>query len=138
MNETERPKSASTFIKFQDFNEQSLVDIYHNNMLVMARAVEPSEIIWRNMTGERGLWIIRRFLLFLAGLLVILFGTTPAVILSEVDFFMQTFGLESKTFAIGLVIKYLQPILVIGLNLFLLLLIDWSSAKEHHETHTLY
>lgn len=82
------------------------------------------------MTGVRGLFIIRRVVFFLLGLCVILFGTTPTVILGEFDWLMVNFDLtdtESKDDPYAIVIKYLQPALVIIVNQLLLLLIDLSS-----------
>ena len=50
----------------------------------MTRATEPNDILWKNMKGIRGLFIIRRSFLFLIGLLIIFFVSSPAVILMHV------------------------------------------------------
>lgn len=68
------------------------------------------------MTGTKGLFIIRRTLFFCLGVAILLFGTTPTVIISEVDVLMQTFDLKSKSEAYSLIITYLQPMFVIMLN----------------------
>jgi hypothetical protein len=54
---------------------------------VMNRATEPSDILWKNMKGERGLFIIRRSILFLIGFLIIFFVSSPAVVLMHVRSF---------------------------------------------------
>jgi hypothetical protein len=132
-----RSRSNLSFTR-DDFNEATLEEIYENKILVMNKAVDASEIIWKNMTGVRGLFIIRRVVFFLLGLCVILFGTTPTVILGEFNWLIENFDLKNYDETYTLVIKYLQPALVIAVNQLLLLLIDLSSQKECHETHSLY
>jgi len=44
---------------------------------------EPSDIIWKNMRGVRGLFIGRRILLQVVGILVVFFISSPAVILAK-------------------------------------------------------
>jgi len=46
----------------------------------MSRTTEPSDILWRNMKGVRGLFIFRRVILFTIGLLIVFFLSSPAVI----------------------------------------------------------
>ena len=53
----------------------------------MSRATEPSDILWKNMKGERGLFILRRVFLGTFGLIVIFFGTSPTVIVSKMNYF---------------------------------------------------
>jgi len=103
----------------------------------MTRATEPSEILWKNMKGERGLFIFRRTFLFLIGLFVIVFGTTPTVIVSNINF-LHVFDLTDWKIGADFLSHYLSPFVVIAINQLLLMLIDWSSLLECHETHSLY
>lgn len=109
-----RNRSKSTFTRFEDLTEQSLAEVYKDSILVMSRAVEPSELLWKNMKGERGLFIFRRSFLFLIGLCVIVFGTTPTVIVQNIDF-LHIFNLQDQP-ASDLLSHYLQPLVVIMIN----------------------
>lgn len=110
-------------------------DVYKDAVLVMSRATEASEILWKNMKGDRGLFIFRRTMLFLVGLVVIIFGTTPAVIAANIDYFHV---LEMNELNSSIVSHYLSPLFVILINQLLLVMIDWSSILECHETHNMY
>jgi hypothetical protein len=112
-----------------------LEDVYKDAVLVMSRATEASEILWKNMKGDRGLFIFRRTMLFLVGLVVIIFGTTPAVIAANIDYFHV---LEMNELNSSIVSHYLSPLFVILINQLLLVMIDWSSILECHETHNMY
>lgn len=129
-----RQRAKSTFTKFDDLTENSLEDVYKDSFLVVSRATDASEILWKNMKGDRGLFIIRRMFLFMIGLVVIVFGTTPAVIASNIDFLHL---MELTEFS-NLVSHYLSPLAVILVNQLLLVMIDWSSLLECYETHNLY
>ena len=65
-------------------NDEALTEVYKDTFLEMNLATEPSDILWQNMTGQRGLFIIRRAILSTIGVLVIVFGTTPAMIATNV------------------------------------------------------
>ena len=60
--------------------------LYAHNILLCERSVEPSEILWQNLFGKRGLFVLRRGIIYFIGFIVIFFLTTPAVILSNMDF----------------------------------------------------
>jgi len=108
-----RLRSKSTFTKFEDISETSLENLYRNSMLVMSRATDANEILWRNMKGNRGLFTMRRVLLFIVGLVIIIFGTTPAVIASNIDF-LHVMSINELNSSI--VSQYLSPLFVIMIN----------------------
>jgi len=54
--------------------------MYANTVLVMQKATEPTDILWKNITGNRGLFVIRRFGLLLLGIFLLFFVTTPTVL----------------------------------------------------------
>ena len=63
-------------------------------MLVMSEASDPVDIIWCNMGGTRGLYIIRVVFFNLFVLAVVLFLSTPAAIYSSFKM-IQLFGLSA-------------------------------------------
>ena len=80
----------------------------------MSKLTTPSEILWKNMKGTRGLFIFRRFFLYLIGILVVLFGTTPAVILQNlipVEKITQESNASQKIFS-----NFVFPFVVILIN----------------------
>jgi len=108
----------------------------------MTRATEPSDILWKNMKGVRGLFIFRRVVLFTVGLLIVFFLSSPAVI------FMHFKKLDSNNLlnmdwtdkipAGSFVRQNLPPLIIITINQILLQLIDIASLIESYETHSLY
>jgi len=56
-----------------------LKKIYRLN-IIMKPLESPIDIFWANMGGERGLFFLRRLLIFCISIFVLLFLSTPAVI----------------------------------------------------------
>lgn len=116
------------------------------------RANEPLDINWRNMAdgGSRGLYICRRLFLNLAAVLILLFLSTPTVRpLSRPQVIFSTIGKLLSRHSnvtewlnelpyIAFLQDFLGPLLIIGLNLFLLLLIGYSANLERHSTYSAY
>jgi hypothetical protein len=48
----------------------------------MNLACEPIDIMWKNMGGTRGVFIFRRIFIYMLGLVVIIFISTPTAMLS--------------------------------------------------------
>lgn len=113
-----RNTSKSTFTRFEDLNDEALAEIYKDTFLEMNRAAQPSDLLWQNMSGQKGLFIIRRASLSTICILVIVFGTTPAFITA--NFHLQNFPLFSdfiKYFSTNnLYGKYLSPLITILVN----------------------
>lgn len=116
--------------------------MYEHAVLIMQKATEPTDILWKNITGTRGLFVIRRFGLFLLGLFLLFFVTTPTVFFVNLKSLDQTHFLDfewSKDLPMGNLIKdYITPMGVLAVNVLLLVLIDAICLAEHHETHSLY
>ena len=49
--------------------------------IIVDQMIEPVDIIWTNVGGDRGLYVFRRIFVLFVGLLVLIFLTTPTVIL---------------------------------------------------------
>jgi len=47
--------------------------------IIVDQMIEPVDIIWTNVGGDRGLYVCRRIFLMTIGLLVLIFLTTPTV-----------------------------------------------------------
>ena len=137
-----RGRNISTFIKMEDVQEKELETIYNETVLVVSRATEPSDILWKHMTGTRGLFIYRRIFLTIASILIIVFVSSPAAILNNVKAMDKSRLLEfdwvSNLWIGNFLRQHLPPFLTICINQLLLLLIDQISRLECYETHSLY
>lgn len=49
----------------------------------MSKASDPIDIIWRNLGGTRGMYIFRRVIFNIIGIVLVLFLSTPAAIFSS-------------------------------------------------------
>jgi len=54
--------------------------------LMVNIASEPMDLLWKNMGGTRGLYIFRRIFLYLIGLFIIFFVSTPTAFLSSLKY----------------------------------------------------
>ena len=106
----------------------------------MEPAKEPMDIVWDNMGGTRGLYFWRRFGLHAISILVIIFLSTPTVILATLKRFdvLKLHQLElsdyvpfGETFS-----TYLPPLFILLVNQIILLLIDAVSVLEKHQSHS--
>ena len=74
-----------TFDKFEDEDLAVADQAYSQStgVLVVSQASDPVDIIWSNMGGARGLYLVRVLLLNLLVLYIILFLSTPTAIYSS-------------------------------------------------------
>jgi hypothetical protein len=78
-DKSKRNNGESTFRKFEDEDlEVAMMDPDKVHLLVN-QMVEPFDIIWGNVGGDRGLYIFRRLLCNVIIILVLIFLTTPTV-----------------------------------------------------------
>jgi len=104
------------------------------------QASDPIDIMWKNIGGtSRGVFLFRRLLLHALTILVILFISTPTAMLSTLKK-IDVFGIFSFNWidSIPFLKDNLPPLVILGINQVILLLIDLSSLAERHETHSLY
>jgi hypothetical protein len=103
---------------------------------------DPNDILWKNMTGLKGLYILRRVVLFFAGAAIILFISSPASIYANVKQMDKSnildFNWIGNTFIASFLRQNIPPFLIILINQLLLILIDITSRIECYETHALY
>lgn len=79
-------RKASVYDQWLEYTPEEMDRLYANNILLCERSVEPTEILWQNLFGKRGLFVVRRAVIYFIGFIVIFFLTTPTVILSNIDF----------------------------------------------------
>ena len=141
-SQSQRSKRAtSTFIKFNDLDEVGLKEKYEEAVLEVRKAIEPNDILWKNMKGEQGHFIFRRLLIYIACLVLIVFVSTPIVIFANVkktnaDLFNLKFA--ENMYGGSFIETNFPPLCVITINIALLYLIDFAALYEYHETHSLY
>lgn len=104
----------------EDVQEKELESIYNETVLVVSKVTEPSDILWKNMTGVRGLFIFRRIVLTIVCILIILFISSPAAIFANVKRMDKNRYLDFdwvSNLSIGNFLKtHLPPFLIICIN----------------------
>ena len=144
-------KATSTFQKFtEDYNIGSLEDNYifeenseyeikQNMNILVDQLIEPIDIIWVNIDEDKGLYILRRVFLNLALLVLLIVFTTPMGLVSAFKKVDKYEILEFKWIPFGYVlVRYIIPLLIIGINLLLIIVIDYICRFEKHYTHSNY
>ena len=114
--------------------------------LVMKEAGDPVDIIWRNMGGARGMYIFRKIIFNIIGILIVFFLSTPAAIYSSLKMMeafnfldVNKFDFVNDNTLMGSLIKvYLPPLVIIAINNILLYGIDYSAYYEKWITHSGY
>ena len=120
-------RNKSTFARFED-DDEGFIDesIGEGDHYIMEQAKEPMDIIWSNMSGTRGLYFWRRFGLLAICIFVVLFLSTPAVILAalkRLDILkIHEFDFETYIPLGEVMLTYLPPLLILSINQIILLL----------------
>ena len=147
-------KAKSTFQKFnEDYNIGSLEDNYffeenneleikENMNILVDQIIEPIDIVWVNIGGDKGLYVLRRIFLNLSLLALLIFFTTPMGFVSTFKKVDKYHILEFKWLKVipfgYILVTYGIPLLIIGINLILILVIDYICRFEKHYTHSNY
>ena len=85
--ENNRLRSASTFSKFDHVSNMEVLSKYGQSVLSMRKLTEPYDILWKNLTGVQGHFLLRRMMFFVAGLLIIIFVSSPTVLFANIKKF---------------------------------------------------
>jgi hypothetical protein len=137
-----RSRTISTFIRFEDLDDAELKTKYEEAVLEVRKATEPNDILWKNMKGDRGHFICRRMLIYLACLILIMFVSTPIFIFANMKkadsqhFF--DLGWADYIYGGAFLKSNFPALCVIMINIALLYLIDIVAYLEFQETHSLY
>lgn len=108
----------------------------------MRKLTEPYDILWKNLTGVQGHFLLRRMMFFVAGLLIIVFVSSPTVLfanikkLDEKNYFDFDWIEDSKIAAFAR--DHLPAFIILNINLLLLQILDYAALYEKYETHSLY
>ena len=138
-----RNRSKSTLFKYSDRDDdEELREMYKDSILIARPATEPSDILWKNMRGQRGLFLFRRLAIFILGILIIIFVSSPAVLLANIREIDKTHFTNfdwADELPGGQILKnHGSPTIILLINLVLLILIDQMCILETYETHSLY
>ncbi len=143
-----RPRMTSTFGKYIEMDleteHQTNPEKYSDMKIEMERAHEPMDVNWRNISdgGSRGFYVCRRLFLNLCAILILIFLSTPTVIFSAVQNVLSKQKYLNELVHnipyITFVQDFATPLLIIALNQFLLLLIQYSASLERHSTYSAY
>ena len=98
-----------------------MAELYDNSVIVMHKATEPTDILWKNMKGDRGLHIFRRAIIGILLLVIIFFVSSPAVVLMHIKVYDSNDYLgfrwtENLPYG-GFLHQYTGPFLVVCINL---------------------
>jgi hypothetical protein len=75
-------------MKYQEYSFFYVSNRFSQELFVK-QAPEPLDIIWENMSGDRGLNFVRRFFLTIITVIILVFFTTPNV---NYGFFIDLVG----------------------------------------------
>eukprot|EP00357_Protocruzia_adherens_P016895 CAMPEP_0115016764 /NCGR_PEP_ID=MMETSP0216-20121206/27668_1 /TAXON_ID=223996 /ORGANISM="Protocruzia adherens, Strain Boccale" /LENGTH=723 /DNA_ID=CAMNT_0002387357 /DNA_START=291 /DNA_END=2462 /DNA_ORIENTATION=- len=113
--------------------------------LILREAQDPDDILWKNIGGTRGLYLYRRIFLNFGALVVLIFFSTPTVLyyaltpsqlLSLFDLEQDEETSQQKENWLYILKSYLPPLIILGFNLILILLIDYAAYLERQITHS--
>ena len=147
-------KGNSTFQKFnEDYNignlednyileENSEYEIKQNMNILVDQIIEPIDIVWVNIGDDKALYVLRRVFLNLLLLVLLIFFTTPMGFVSafkKVDTYKILEFKWLKVIPFGyILVTYIVPLLIIGINVMLICAIDYICRFEKHYTHSNY
>lgn len=112
---------------------------YDETILIMNKASEPLDINWKNMGLINSQFAFTRFFLFIFGLVIVIFVSSPAVIFNQLS---QVEGFDFLKFEwthdMGIMGTLLHksgpPMIVLLLNTTIIWLLDYVSIIESYDT----
>ena len=113
-----------------------------NVNILVDQLIDPSDIIWKNLDGDKGLYFFRRILLNLVLFLLLIFFTTPMSLFSMLKKYDKYKVLQFNwiiNIPYGyILITYVVPLIILAINLGLIVLIDFICRFEKYITHSSY
>ena len=109
----------------------------------MHKASEPLDILWKNMGVIDTHFAFTRFFLFIGGFFVIVFLSSPAVMLTRLQKLDPTSFLKFDwAYEFGDLGPYLRkslpPMVILLINLGVISLLDLASVYEKYDSHSQY
>ena len=113
------------------------------NIIIVNKASEPIDILWKNLGVIESHYSFTRMFIFIACLMVILFLSSPAVMLARLQDIDPTeflaFGWSKYFGWLGpYVHRSLPPTFVLAINSTILFLLDVASVIESYDSHSSY
>ena len=138
--------NSATFQIFQDeelFEENDLSKEQLNVNIIVDQMIEPFDIIWLNVGGDRGLYIFRRILCNLLIVIILILLTYYTSFISSqkvVDFLIsKRIKMIIFNFPYGyIILTYIPPFCLLIINLTINYLIALLCRFETHYTHSNY
>lgn len=134
--------SKKNYSSFKDEQEEEIAVINNNFKLEnvniqVDQMIEPSDIIWKNIGGDRGVNYLRQIMCSVLMFLILIFATTPTVLFSAIKsiVYSEDYDLDwIHNPVIDFIKTYSPPIAILMLNQMLLILIDFMIGYEKHYT----
>lgn len=140
-----RGRAKSSFLKTSENTErEELVDYSSPQSVIQVhKASEPLDILWKNMGVIDTHFAFTRFFLFVFGFIIIVFLSSPAVVLAKLQKIdptsILTFDWTQNFGTMGAYLhKSLPPLMVILINLTVIILLDYASVIESYDSHSKY
>ena len=123
-------------------NENKITNKSKNVNILVDQLIDPSDIIWKNLDGDKGLYFFRRIILNLILFLLLIFFTTPMSLFSMLKKYDKYKVLQFNwiiNIPYGyILITYIVPLIILAINLGLIVLIDFICRFEKYFTHSSY
>jgi hypothetical protein len=133
-NNTHRTLSEEIIISdgTDEINVNSSTDDF-----IVDQMIEPMDIIWTNIGGDRGVNIFRIIFCTLIIFSILLFLTTPTVMYSMIKSVINYEDESKEESTLEKVFNvYLPPLAILALNQLILIIIDYIGYFEKHYTHS--
>lgn len=126
--------------------EQDLINIDYEKsktIIIVNKASEPIDILWKNMGEIISQFSFKRFFLFLIALCFILFLSSPAVMLTKLQKVDPTSFLYFKwTDKFGSMAPYFKrsmpTLIVLGINVIVIQILDMTCVLDSYDAHSKY
>jgi hypothetical protein len=130
-------RKGSTFQAFHDEDLMNDYDDLENFDIVLDQMIEPMDIIWTNLGGDRGINVYRKLFCNIMIIVVIFFISTPTVMYTSIKSAILPDEIENnKNSFINQLNSLVSPIIILILNQLLILLIDVIGRFEKNYTHS--
>lgn len=114
-----------------------------SNIVIVHKASEPLDILWKNLGKIEGHFAFTRVLIFIAGFFIIIFLSSPAVMLArlqklDASGFLSLDWTKSYGSLGKYAHKFIPPLLVNIINVIIINLLDYASVIESYDSHSKY
>lgn len=115
----------------------------HMNIILAHKASEPLDILWRNMGFMSSHFIFTRFFMFVLVFVMIIFLSSPAVMVKRLKNFESlswlSFGWTDDMGTFGTLLhKSGPPMLILVINVTIISLLDFICVIESYDSHSQY